>query len=197
MQYYNLNGKMAHITYEYTVPRAAELRAAPPMASTPEQPQISNLMSKTSKDPSPAEQKVNTSSTELSSTHNEIEARKEYGKKDNQSTSLVAQDNDEVHVGHEELLWGLQASVNFSELPGLVLFRPASEVLQNELDDEMHHLEAQGSFGKSFLGGNILGSFIGISCHFHIRGFGADICVKAVLLGNCPWVCLEKGVLFM
>ncbi|XDV27139.1 hypothetical protein PO909_030720 [Leuciscus waleckii] len=147
VMYYNLNGKMPHITYEYTVPRAPELRAAPPMASTPEQPQISNLMSKTSKDPSSAEQKVNASSTELFSTHNEIEARKEYGKKDNQSSSLVAQDNVEVHVGHEELLWGLQASVNFSELPGLVLFRPASEVLQNELDDEMHHLEAQGSFG--------------------------------------------------
>lgn len=176
---------MPHITYEYTVPRAAELRAAPPMASTPEQPQISNLMSKTSKDPSPAEQKVNTSSTELSSTHNEIE---EYGKKDNQSTSLVAQDNDEVHVGHEELLWGLQASVNFSELPGLVLFRPASEVLQNELDDEMHHLEAQGSFGKLFSG-----SFIGISCRFWCR----HLCKNAVFLGNCPWVFLEKGVLFM
>uniref|UniRef100_A0A671PI65 ADAMTS-like protein 2 n=1 Tax=Sinocyclocheilus anshuiensis TaxID=1608454 RepID=A0A671PI65_9TELE len=52
-----LNVMMPHITYEYTVPRAPELRAAPPMVSTPEQPQISNLMSKTSKDPSPAEQK--------------------------------------------------------------------------------------------------------------------------------------------
>lgn len=139
---------MPHITYEYTVPLAPELRAASPMVSTPEQPQISNLMSKTSKDPSPAEQKVNTSSVELSSTHNEIEARKEYRKKGNQSTSLEPQDNVEVHVGHEELLWEIQASVNFSELPGLVLFRPASEVLQNELDDEMLHLEAQGSFGK-------------------------------------------------
>uniref|UniRef100_A0A673I926 ADAMTS-like protein 2 n=1 Tax=Sinocyclocheilus rhinocerous TaxID=307959 RepID=A0A673I926_9TELE len=96
VMYYNLNGKMPHITYEYTVPQAPELRAAPPMASTPEQPQISNLMSKTSKDPSPAEQKVNMSSTELSSTHNEIEARKEYGKKGNQSTSLGLQDNVEV-----------------------------------------------------------------------------------------------------
>uniref|UniRef100_A0A671PI59 ADAMTS-like protein 2 n=1 Tax=Sinocyclocheilus anshuiensis TaxID=1608454 RepID=A0A671PI59_9TELE len=103
VMYYNLNGKMPHITYEYTVPRAPELRAAPPMVSTPEQPQISNLMSKTSKDPSPAEQKVNMSSTELSSTHNEIEARKEYGKKGNQSTSLGPQDNVDVHVGHEEL----------------------------------------------------------------------------------------------
>ncbi|KAL0200466.1 hypothetical protein M9458_003653, partial [Cirrhinus mrigala] len=117
VMYYNLNGKMPHITYE----------AAPLMTSTPEQPQISNLMSKTSKDPSPPEQKVNTSSTELSSTHNEIEARKEFGKKGNQSASLGPQDNVEVHVGHEELLWELQASVNFSELPGLVLFRPASE----------------------------------------------------------------------
>jgi len=197
VQYYNLNGKMPHITYEYTVPRAPELRVASPMASTPEQPQISNLMSKTSKDPSSAVQKVNASSTELFSTHNEIEARKEYGKKDNQSSSLVAQDNVEVHVGHEELLWGLQASVNFSELPGLVLFRPASEVLQNELDDEMHHLEAQSSFGKLFVGGNIWGSFVGISVCSHIRsafhtGFGADmgkvyfslICVKTVLLGG-------------
>uniref|UniRef100_A0A8C2AMJ6 Si:ch211-267e7.3 n=1 Tax=Cyprinus carpio TaxID=7962 RepID=A0A8C2AMJ6_CYPCA len=107
VMYYNLNGKMPHITYEYTVPRAPELRAAPPMISTPEQPQISNLMSKTSRDPSAAEQKVNTSSTELSSTHNEIEARKEYGKKGNQSTSLGPQDNVDVHVGHEELLWEL------------------------------------------------------------------------------------------
>ncbi|XP_026062244.1 ADAMTS-like protein 2 isoform X2 [Carassius auratus] len=147
VMYYNLNGKMPHITYEYTVPRAPELRVAPPMVSTPEQPQISNLMSKTAKDPSAAEQKVNASSTELSSTHNEIEARKEYRKKGNQSTSLGPQDNVDVHVGDEELLWELKASVNFSELPGLVLFRPASEVLQNELDDEMHRLEAQGSFG--------------------------------------------------
>uniref|UniRef100_A0A672T1G4 ADAMTS-like protein 2 n=1 Tax=Sinocyclocheilus grahami TaxID=75366 RepID=A0A672T1G4_SINGR len=104
VMYYNLNGKMPHITYEYTVPQAPELRAAPPMASTPEQPQISNLMSKTSKDPSSAEQKVNMSSTELSSTHNEIEARKEYGKKGNQSTSLGLQDNVEVHVGSDSNL---------------------------------------------------------------------------------------------
>lgn len=128
---------MPHITYEYTVPRAP----ASPMTSTSEQPQVSNLMSKTSRDPSVAEPRGNTSSTE----HNEIEARKEYEKKSNQSSSLVPQDGVDVH---EELLWGLQASVNFSELPALVLFRPASEVLQNELDDEMHHLEAQSSFGK-------------------------------------------------
>lgn len=102
----------------------------------------------TSKDTSPGEKKVNTSSSELSFTHNEIEGRKQYEKKGNQSAPMAPQENVELRVGAEELLWELQASVNLSELPGLVLFRPASEVLQNELDDEMHHLEAQGSFGK-------------------------------------------------
>ncbi|KAA0719095.1 ADAMTS-like protein 2 [Triplophysa tibetana] len=145
VMYYNLNGKMPHITYEYTVPRSPEPRTAPPMPSTPEQPQISNLMSMTSKDTSLAEKKVNTSSIELSFTHNEIEGREEYGKKGNQSASLAPQENVELRVGAEELLWELQASVNLS---GLVLFRPAGEVLQNELDDEMHHLETQGSFGS-------------------------------------------------
>lgn len=101
----------------------------------------------TSKDASLAEKKVNTSSTELSFTHNEIEDREEYGKKGNQSASLAPQENVELRVGPDELLWEIQASVNLS---GLVLFRPASEVLQNELDDEMHHLLAQGSFGKLF-----------------------------------------------
>lgn len=139
---------MPHITYEYTVPRSPEPRTAPPIASTPEQPQISNLMSMTSKDTSPEGKKVNTSSSELSIAHNEIEGRKQYEKKGNQSAPMAPQENVELRVGPEELLWELQASVNLSELPGLVLFRPASEVLQNELDDEMHHLEAQGSFGS-------------------------------------------------
>ncbi|TRY56837.1 hypothetical protein DNTS_004106, partial [Danionella cerebrum] len=142
LNYYNLNGKVPHITYEYTVPRVLELRLVSPMSSTPEQPQISNLMSKISRDPPGAE--PNTSSSEHAATHNEIQALKDLEKKTNKST-LVVQDHMALH---EELLRDLQTSVNLSEQHTLDLVSlPVSEVLQNELEDEMHHLEVQGHFG--------------------------------------------------
>lgn len=63
-QYYNLNGKAPHITYEYTVPRPAGTTPLTPASLTPEQPQLSSLVSGGRGEPGGANQEGRGGSTQ-------------------------------------------------------------------------------------------------------------------------------------
>uniref|UniRef100_A0A674AZY2 Si:ch211-267e7.3 n=1 Tax=Salmo trutta TaxID=8032 RepID=A0A674AZY2_SALTR len=97
VMYYNLNGKMPHITYEYTVPRTPEARTTTPVASLPEEVQIRALSVVKPAVPEPWPPVVpdtiaNATATELSLNDNEIEASEDYGKLGNHSGVLVPDD---------------------------------------------------------------------------------------------------------
>uniref|UniRef100_A0AAR2L918 PLAC domain-containing protein n=1 Tax=Pygocentrus nattereri TaxID=42514 RepID=A0AAR2L918_PYGNA len=88
VMYYNLNGKMPHITYEYTVPRITEARTATPAPSTLDQPQLGSIMAAALKAPTAPQPGANVSSPIRPFSGNEIEAREELRKKGNQNYSL-------------------------------------------------------------------------------------------------------------
>ncbi|XP_030631681.1 ADAMTS-like protein 2 [Chanos chanos] len=154
VMYYNLNGKMPHITYEYTVPRSTEPRTAAPLSSSPEEPQISSLVALPPPPLPPAQYPAvpdreanNITSTELSLTDNEIEASEEYTKVGNQSVPVVSKENMEVRVGPEGLRWEVQTQINISSLPNILLLSPVSPVLGNELENKLLQHEVPDSFG--------------------------------------------------
>ncbi|KAK2831632.1 hypothetical protein Q7C36_016718 [Tachysurus vachellii] len=81
VMYYNLNGKMPHITYEYTVPRVSST----PASSTQEQPPLGSMM-------------ANASYSQLPITGNEVEVRNEKSEEvKNQSAPLDHKGNMEAH----------------------------------------------------------------------------------------------------
>ncbi|XP_066517793.1 ADAMTS-like protein 2 [Hoplias malabaricus] len=144
VMYYNLNGKMPHITYEYTVPRVTEARTAAPSLSTLEQPQLGSIMAL--KVSTPLEPVVNTSSPVLPVSGNEIEARGELGKEGNQSASSGLKEKVEIQGRPEDVPWELQAPHNLSDPAKVQPFKPAE--LRNELENSVRSQDAQGSFGS-------------------------------------------------
>ncbi|XP_072547105.1 ADAMTS-like protein 2 [Salminus brasiliensis] len=136
VMYYNLNGKMPHITYEYTVPRIEDPRTSTPASSTLEQPQLGSLMVAALKAPAVPELATNASSPVLPFSENEIEARGQLKKEVNQSSPAASKERLEVRGGPEDVRWELQAPHNLSK-PAVVLpFRPAE--LHNELESGVH-----------------------------------------------------------
>uniref|UniRef100_A0A674B1H2 Si:ch211-267e7.3 n=1 Tax=Salmo trutta TaxID=8032 RepID=A0A674B1H2_SALTR len=146
VMYYNLNGKMPHITYEYTVPRTPEARTTTPVASLPEEVQIRALSVVKPAVPEPWPPVVpdtiaNATATELSLNDNEIEASEDYGKLGNHSGVLVPDEPPDVDHDldhdHEGLVWELQAPLNLSQPPAMLVFRPASEIYHNNLENKL------------------------------------------------------------
>ncbi|XP_062873362.1 ADAMTS-like protein 2 [Trichomycterus rosablanca] len=121
VMYYNLNGKVPHITYEYTVPRASGPIPSTPASLTPEQPQLSSLVS-------------NATSPRLPITGNEVDPRQDSTEAEIQSTPSVPEENLKGRGG---------SARNLSEDPEVLSFRSAADVLRNELEE-------QESFGSDF-----------------------------------------------
>lgn len=143
-KYYNLNGKMPHITYEYTVPRTPEARTTTPVASPPEEVQIRALSVVEPAVPEPwppVAPDTIANATELSLNDNEIEASEDYGKLGNHSGVLVPDEPPDVDHDldhdHEGLVWELQAPLNLSQPPAMLVFRPASEIYHNNLENKL------------------------------------------------------------
>ncbi|XP_026790360.2 ADAMTS-like protein 2 isoform X2 [Pangasianodon hypophthalmus] len=114
VMYHNLNGKMPHITYEYTVPRVSST----PASSTQEQPPLGSMM-------------ANASYSQHPITGNEVEARSENSEDEkNQSAPLEPKGNMEAHgdVRQEH-----QAPCNLSENPEVLRLRVSGGVLRNKL----------------------------------------------------------------
>ncbi|KAI4893227.1 hypothetical protein NFI96_025574 [Prochilodus magdalenae] len=133
LKYYNLNGKMPHITYEYTVPRIEEARTVTAAPFTMEQPPLGSIMVAALKAPAAPETAPNASSPVVPFSGNEIDAREELRKKGNQSTHAAP--NERVEVRPEDVRWELQAPRNLTD-PGRV--RPAE--LRNELESSDSNL---------------------------------------------------------
>ncbi|KAG9264785.1 ADAMTS-like protein 2 [Astyanax mexicanus] len=136
VMYYNLNGKMPHITYEYTVPRVPDTRTATPASYTLAQPQLGSLMVAALKAPAVPEPPSNASSPLLPFSGNEIEARERLKKKGNQSNPTAPKENVEVRGGPEDVRWELQTPHNLSSSAMVLPFRPAE--LHNELESSVH-----------------------------------------------------------
>ncbi|MBN3296665.1 ATL2 protein, partial [Amia calva] len=156
VMYYNLNGKMPHITYEYTVPSSPELKTAPPVMDTdlfvPEA-----AMENTGKgvglqpgqdQPGPSNHFINTS-VELLYDDNEINGGEEY-KLGNYTTPLTSDSGPAAHIDPEGLVWELQTPLNLSDIPGVLLFKPVSKVFPNNLHDH----DGATSFGSNLIHGS-------------------------------------------
>ncbi|XP_060744113.1 ADAMTS-like protein 2 [Tachysurus vachellii] len=114
VMYYNLNGKMPHITYEYTVPRVSST----PASSTQEQPPLGSMM-------------ANASYSQLPITGNEVEVRNEKSEEvKNQSAPLDHKGNMEAHG---DVQWEHQPPCNLTENPEMLRITASGEVLRNEL----------------------------------------------------------------
>ncbi|XP_076832515.1 ADAMTS-like protein 2 isoform X2 [Brachyhypopomus gauderio] len=152
VMYYNLNGKTPHITYEYTIPRAAEMRVAPPTSSiTPDHPPPSSLRS-VAAPPAPAVARLatNTSSLELPATGNEIESCKACR---NLSSAPTHKESVEACGGPGDMhsTPELQAAPDLGGPPGVLLFRPgepSGEALHNELESSTHRYEPPVAIGS-------------------------------------------------
>uniref|UniRef100_A0A6Q2Y108 PLAC domain-containing protein n=1 Tax=Esox lucius TaxID=8010 RepID=A0A6Q2Y108_ESOLU len=140
VMYYNLNGKIPHITFEYTVPRTTEALTTPRNAPSPEEIQIRTLsMISPPQDIMIPETKSNDSTKALSYTDNEIEASEDYGKLGNHSGLLVPNEPQELNhdLDHDGLLWELQAPLNLSHPPSMLLYRPVGEIYHNNLENKL------------------------------------------------------------
>ncbi|KAJ8270315.1 hypothetical protein GJAV_G00112880 [Gymnothorax javanicus] len=140
VMYYNLNGKMPHITYEYTVPRSPEPRTAPPLATAPEAVRKSVLLALP---PQGMDHDLNDTSMELFYKDNEIDGG-DGGRGPGNRTAPVVADKNSPAVdldSTEHLVWGLQAPLNLSNLPGVFIFRPINKVFRNRVN---HKLDDHG-----------------------------------------------------
>lgn len=114
MKYYNLNGKMPHITYEYTVPRVSSTPASP----TQKQPPLASMT-------------ANASYSQLPISGNEVEARnKNREEEKNQSTPVGHEGRMEARGG---VRWEHQAPCNLSETTEVLCLRVSGGVLRKEL----------------------------------------------------------------
>ncbi|KAK1785848.1 hypothetical protein P4O66_003220 [Electrophorus voltai] len=149
LKYYNLNGKMPHITYEYTVPRAAELRVSPPASSTPDHPPPSSIRAAAAPlAPAVARPAANASSPELPVTGNEIEGS---GACRNLSSASTLKESAEAHRSHKDTQPELQVSPDLGEQPQVLRFRPGDpsrKAFRNELESSTHRSEVQVTFGS-------------------------------------------------
>ncbi|KAG9338438.1 hypothetical protein JZ751_025842, partial [Albula glossodonta] len=145
VMYYNLNGKMPHITYEYTVPRSPEPRTATPLAAASETTRKNVLMVLP-----PQGGDLNDTSVELSYKDNEIDVDEGHGT-GNHTTPL---ESDESPLATDldsskRLVWELQAPLNLSDLPGVLLFRPVNKVFQNNVEHKLDDHEGPPDFGAN------------------------------------------------
>ncbi|KAG7457187.1 hypothetical protein MATL_G00243790 [Megalops atlanticus] len=147
VMYYNLNGKMPHITYEYTVPRFPEPRTAPPLVTAPEAAHKSGVVALPPHEPSGIDRDLNDTSVELSYKDNEIEGGEEY-KFDNRTTPLATDEGPGALLDSvEHLVWELQAPLNLTDLPGVLVFRPLNEVFQNSVRNKLEDHEGPADYG--------------------------------------------------
>ncbi|KAG5847388.1 hypothetical protein ANANG_G00125510 [Anguilla anguilla] len=145
VMYYNLNGKMPHITYEYTVPRSPEPRTAPPLAAAPEALRKSVLVAMP---PPGMDHGLNDTSMELFYKDNEIDVGN--GRGPGNHTTPVVTDKVSPAVdldSAEHLVWELQAPLNLSNLPGVLLFRPVNKVFRNKVEHKLDDHEGLTEFG--------------------------------------------------
>ncbi|XP_048845067.1 ADAMTS-like protein 2 isoform X1 [Brienomyrus brachyistius] len=116
IMYYNLNGKMPHITYEYTVPWTPSPRTTATMMLAPEPVQLVPLEAV----PDPGRD-TNDTLVELAY-NNEIDVSEQY--KLQNSTSAIVQYKGVVgDPGTDVLEWRFQTPPNFTSVPSDVLFQ--------------------------------------------------------------------------
>uniref|UniRef100_A0A8C7JMY9 Si:ch211-267e7.3 n=1 Tax=Oncorhynchus kisutch TaxID=8019 RepID=A0A8C7JMY9_ONCKI len=157
VMYYNLNGKMPHITYEYTVPRTPEARTTTPVASPPEEVQIRALSVVEPADPEPwppvaQETMANATATELSFNGNEIEASEDYGKLGNHSGVRVPDNSPEVQFGSIQTFNHLSPSpsISSSRSPGFVLLPPSLPMRSSSNEFEVGLLDRDISLADMY-----------------------------------------------
>ncbi|KAJ8012291.1 hypothetical protein DPEC_G00067140 [Dallia pectoralis] len=139
VMYYNVNGKLPHITYEYTVPRTTKARTTPRNTSSPEEIQIRTLsIISPTQDPMIPDTKFNGTTTEPSYTNNEIEASEEYGNLGNYSGPQVQNKPQEINrnLDGDGLLWKLQAPLNLSHPLATLLYGPLRKIYHNNLENK-------------------------------------------------------------
>ncbi|MFT7808279.1 ADAMTS-like protein 2 isoform X2 [Arapaima gigas] len=144
VMYYNLNGKMPHITYEYTVPQVLESKTATPLelapgllqknkaAATPPEPHLS------------LDQNPNDTSVEVSYSNNEIDRSEQFGT-GNYTTVQAPYEGVPWPMGSSSYL-ELQAPQNLTNLPGIVPFQPVTESILNNVQSDLHGPEGQEGF---------------------------------------------------
>ncbi|XP_041134198.1 ADAMTS-like protein 2 isoform X1 [Polyodon spathula] len=155
VMYYNLNGKMPHITYEYTVPSSLLLRTAPPVMemelydSVPE-PGVENTGAGVGPQPEQDKQDpiqdFNGTSVELMYDGNEIDSNEDY-KHGNDTPPLTSESNPATHLGSEGLVWELQAPLNLSDIPSVLFFKPVNKHFQNRAGNRLQDEDRPSKFG--------------------------------------------------
>ncbi|XP_053362788.1 ADAMTS-like protein 2 isoform X2 [Clarias gariepinus] len=119
VMYYNLNGKMPHITYEYTVPRVSST----PASFTQDQHPISSMM-------------ANTSYPQLPITGNEVEDRREKS----EGTTL---DHKGTMEARGDVRWEHQAPCNLSENSEALRLRESGK--QDSFGSKLELIEGDSS----------------------------------------------------
>lgn len=146
-KYYNLNGKMPHITYEYTVPRSPEPRPAPPLAAAPEAIRKSILVAMPSQD---LDHGLNDTSMEFFYKDNEIDGGEGRGPGNHTAPVMTNKGSPAVDLDSaEHVVWELQTPLNLSNLPGVLLFRPVNKVFRNNVKHKLDDREGLTEFGES------------------------------------------------
>nr|XP_015210526.1 PREDICTED: ADAMTS-like protein 2 isoform X1 [Lepisosteus oculatus] len=151
VMYYNLNGKMPHITYEYTVPTSPELRTVPPRTETGLSDAVANTGNSVGLQPEQDKAgptgNFNNISVELSYDNNEISDGEEYRYR-NRTPPLASDNAPGAHLDQEGLVWELQAPLNLSSIPGFVFFKSVNKFFENKVENKMEDHGGPTSYGS-------------------------------------------------
>ncbi|TSN03382.1 ADAMTS-like protein 2 [Bagarius yarrelli] len=170
VMYYNFNGKMPHITYEYTVPRLSST----PASSTQKQPLLARLM-------------ANSSFLHLSITGNEVESRVENREKEkNQTAPLDPEGNMEARG---DVRWAQQALCNLSENSEVLRLKVSGEILGNELGKK----DSYGSIFNLIEGDSSINDSQSMAKSVRSKLYKLQPCVESTSLPDCSTLKLNSS----
>ncbi|XP_018608676.1 ADAMTS-like protein 2 isoform X2 [Scleropages formosus] len=142
VMYYNLNGKMPHITYEYTVPRMVEPKMATPLVLDSGFLQKHGAAAVLPEAQQSPEWDTNDTMVEVSYGSNEINVSEEYRVR-NHTMLQAPYDGVSQLVGSE---WELEPLLNLTNLPSIAPFQPITESLPNNVESDLRGTEGQVDF---------------------------------------------------
>ncbi|XP_028666973.2 ADAMTS-like protein 2 isoform X1 [Erpetoichthys calabaricus] len=145
VMYYNINGKMPHITYEYTVPTSSVLITVPPamdvdlyihvpepdFEKTVKDLNMKNRVEKPDSIPGSSHTTV-----DLSYNDNEIDSVEDYGS-ENSTSPLAFVSNLASEQETDGLIWELQPPLNLSTDPSLLILKQMNMFFHNRVYNKL------------------------------------------------------------
>ncbi|KAG2461536.1 ATL2 protein, partial [Polypterus senegalus] len=144
-QYYNINGKMPHITYEYTVPTSSVLITVPPAMDVdlyihvPEpdfEKTVKDLNMKNGVEKPDSIPGSSHTTIDLSYNDNEIDSVEDYGS-ENSTSSLAFVSNLASEQETDGLIWELQPPLNLSTDPSLLILKQMNTFFHNRVYNKL------------------------------------------------------------